>query len=238
MKIILIKKKIIVLVVIAIIILIVFTNIHNDSVPVVSLPILNKVIALDAGHGGFDPGAVGDQGKNEDDLNLEIVLRVRRLIEQSGGIVILTRETDEGLITEKSDTYRKKKNEDLRNRRILINNSEPDVFLSIHLNSFPQSRYFGAQTFYKKGCDKSKLLSEIIQQELRNVLDKNNTRKPQSRDSIYLLREVDVPSVLIECGFMSNSREEKLLNNPKYQEKIAWAVYIGLIRYFKECDMD
>ncbi len=215
----------------------IFLNIAKyKAVPTMYLPITNKVIAIDAGHGGIDPGAVGKQGKMEDDINLDIVLKLRKLIEQNGGIVILTRDEDTGLYTENSPTIRAKKNEDLRNRRILINESEPDVFLSIHLNSFPQSQYYGAQAFYKKGCEESKKLALLIQEELRNVLDKNNKRVPQPRDSVYLIREVTVPSVLIECGFMSNPQEEKLLNDPKYQEKIAWSIYIGMIRYFNELE--
>lgn len=208
--------------------------IPNQAIPTFYIPITDRIIAIDPGHGGVDPGAVGNLGRDEDDINLEIALKLRRLIEQSGGIVILTREVDEGLYSEESKTYRAKKNEDLRNRRILINGSEPDVFLTIHLNSFPQRQYYGAQTFYKRGCEKSKRLALIIQEELRNVLDKNNRRKPQPRDNIYLVKTSEVPTVLIECGFLSNPREEELLNNTQYQEKIAWSIYVGLVRYFKE----
>ncbi|RKD34150.1 N-acetylmuramoyl-L-alanine amidase CwlD [Thermohalobacter berrensis] len=238
MKIIIIRKKVLILIPFILISVIFFYNNNQEVVPAAFLPITDKVIAIDPGHGGVDPGAVGNIGKNEDDINLEIALRLRRLIEQSGGKVILTREEDEGLYTDKSKTYRQKKNEDLRNRKILVNSSNPDIFLTIHLNSFRQSKYYGAQTFYKKGCEKSKKLATIIQEELRNILDKNNKRVPQARDSIYLLREVKAPTVLIECGFLSNPREEKLLNEPKYQEKVAWAIYIGLVRYFKEIEED
>lgn len=206
----------------------------NDSVPTMYLPITDKVIAIDAGHGGIDPGAIGKQGVREDEVNLQIALKLRKLLEENGGIVILTRNDGEGLYTEESRTIRDKKNEDLRNRRIEVNNSEPDVLLSIHLNSFPQSQYYGAQTFYKEGCEKSKNLAFIIQEELKNVLDKNNKRVPQSRDNVYIIRESKAPAVLIECGFLSNPQEEMKLNDPKYQEKIAWAIYIGVMRYFNE----
>ncbi|EOD01027.1 N-acetylmuramoyl-L-alanine amidase CwlD [Caldisalinibacter kiritimatiensis] len=237
MKIIIIKKKhllIIPIVIIGLLIYLFIPSKKESEEPAFFLPILDKVIAIDPGHGGVDPGAVGHFDKNEDDINLAISLNLRRLIEQSGGIVILTREEDEGLYTEKSDTYRAKKNEDLRNRRILINDSEPDVFISIHLNSFPQSRYYGAQTFYKKGCEESKKLALVIQEELKNTLDKNNNRVPQPRDSVYIIRESKAPAVLIECGFLSNPKEERLLNDPEYQEKVAWAIYSGLLRYFSD----
>jgi len=234
MKMIVIKKQVLLVIPLIIAYLIFQFMSEDEAVTTMYLPITNKVIAIDPGHGGIDPGAVGKQGISEDKINLDIAIKLRRLIEQNGGIVVLTRDDDNGLYTENSTTIREKKNEDLRNRRILINESNPDIFLSIHLNSFPQSQYYGAQTFYKKGCEKSKQLALLIQEEFRNVLDENNSRVPQSRDSIYLIREVTAPSVLIECGFLSNPQEELLLNDSKYQEKIAWSIYIGIIRYFNE----
>lgn len=237
MKIIFIKKRTGVVVIVFLLILIsifTYTFTRNEEKPVFYLPILDKVVAIDPGHGGVDPGAVGSLEKSEDDINLEIAMKLRRLIEQSGGIAILTREQDEGLYTEESKTYRAKKNEDLRNRKILVNESESDVFITIHLNSFPNPKYYGAQVFYKKGCEKSEELAMIVQEKLKNVLDKNNERVPQPRDNIYIVREVKAPTILVECGFLSNLNEEKLLNDEKYQEKIAWAIYIGLIDYFQK----
>lgn len=241
MKILVIKKNIfyipIVLIIITILLLS-FINIAHDTKETSTLPIKNKVIVIDAGHGGPDPGAVGRLEKKEDTLNLEITLRLRRLLEQSGAIVILTREDEKGLHTEKSSTLREKKNEDLRNRRILINGSNADVLLSIHMNKFTQSKYYGAHAFYKYKCENSKTLALLIQEELRNVLDKDNKRVPQPRRNIYLIRRSEPPAVLVEAGFMSNINEEKLLNDPTYQEKIAWALYIGLIKYFYQLDKE
>lgn len=220
---------------IPIIILSVFLYFYQQekTIETFSNPIMDKIVVLDAGHGGFDPGAIGSLEMKEDDINLEITLRLRRLIEQGGGIAVLTREIDEGLDSEESKTYRQRKNEDLRNRRILINGSEPDIFISIHLNSFPQPQYYGAQTFYKAGSEESKLIAKSVQDELRRVLDKNNDRQPQSRDSIYLIREAQCPSILVEGGFLSNKKEEQLLNDPEYQQKIAWAIYVGIIKYYE-----
>jgi len=236
MKLIVIRKEVL-LVLPLIIVGIVFVFMErDDSVPAMYLPITNKVIAIDAGHGGVDPGAVGKQGVKEDEINLQIALKLRKLIEENGGVAILTRNDGEGLYTDESKTLREKKNEDLRNRRIEVNNSEPDVLVSIHLNSFTQPQYYGAQTFYKAGCEKSKTLAFLIQEELRNILDKENKRVPQPRDNIYIIRESASPAVLVECGFLSNPQEELKLNDPKYQQKIAWAIYIGLMRYFNEYD--
>lgn len=206
----------------------------EEAEPTFYLPVTNKVIAIDAGHGGIDPGATGKLKKTENEINLAIALKLRKLIEQNGGIVILTREDRGGLYTEKTPTVREKKNEDLRNRKLLVNKSEPDIFISIHLNSFPEKQYYGAQTFYKKGCTKSENLANIVQESLRNSLDKENKRQPQPRDTLYLIREVEKPSVLIECGFLSNANEEKLLNKSKYQEQIAWGIYTGIVNYFNE----
>lgn len=236
MKLIVIRKEVLLVLPLLVLGLVFVFVERNETVPTMYLPITDKVIAIDAGHGGIDPGAVGKQGVKEDEVNLQIALKLRKLIEENGGVVILTRNDGEGLYTEKSKTIREKKNEDLRNRKIEVNNSQPDVLLSIHLNSFTQSQYYGAQTFYKAGCEKSKNLALIIQEEFKNVLDKNNKRLPQPRDDIYVIKESEAPAVLIECGFSSNLEEERRLNDPKYQQKIAWGIYIGVMRYFNEID--
>jgi len=236
MKVIYIKKKYIYFTLIIFIVLIILKCGRNKIQPAFYLPITNRIVAIDAGHGGIDPGAVGKQGIKEDDINLAIALKLQRFIEQSGGIAVLTREDKEGLYTEKSRTVKEKKTEDLKKRKEIVESSNADIFLTIHLNSFPQSKYYGAQTFYKKGCEKSRKLANIIQEELKNVLDKENNRMPQTRDDVFLLREVTIPSVLVECGFLSNRNEEILLNDEKYQEKIAWAIYIGIMRYFNEVE--
>ena len=191
-----------------------------------TVPIMNKVIVIDAGHGGPDPGKPGKYGKDEDELNLEIAQKLRELIEESGGIVVMTREDDT-----LSDSSLSK---DLKNRVVKANEVIADVLISIHLNSFSQSKYKGAQVFYQNNSEKGKLLAELIQQELRNTLDPNNDRMAKSSNSYYLLRNAKMPAVIVECGFMSNPEEEKLLNDEKYQYKIAWAIYKGLIHYFQK----
>ena len=224
-------------VILAMIFALIFINRVNDVVGT-TVPINNKVIVIDPGHGGVDPGALSNTGILEKDISLNISKKLRRLLEQTGSIVILTREEDVGLYTEKSKTYNEKKNEDLRNRRIMVNKIKPDLFLTIHLNSFSQSRYYGAQTFYQRGSDEGKKLSKFIQEELRRVLNNNNNRVELARDSVYLLREIDSTAILIECGFLSNPREAELLNQPQYQEKIAWAIYTGIIRYYNQIEKD
>jgi len=206
----------------------VFSYISNYSKVYVFkyVPIMNKIIVIDAGHGGNDPGKPGVHGKDEDELNLEIALKLREIIEQSGGIVVMTREADE-----LSDTNL---NKDLKNRVEKANENMGDIFISIHLNSFSQSKYKGAQVFYQNNSTKGKVLAEKIQEELRKTLDSNNDRMAKSSNSYYVLRNAKMPAVIVECGFMSNPEEERLLNNKDYQYKIAWAIYKGIIGYFKE----
>lgn len=198
------------------------------------LPITNKIIGIDPGHGGVDPGAVSKSGVLEDEINLEISLKLKRLIEQSGGIVIMTREEDKGLYTEKSTTLREKKTEDLINRKNLIDNAGCDLFVSIHMNSFTNSKYSGSQTFYYDGNPENEKLASIIQEELKVVLDKENRRAAAVRDDVYLIKELEIPSVLVEAGFLSNPEEERLLQTEEYQEKIAWAIYVGIMKYLND----
>ncbi|RKD25403.1 N-acetylmuramoyl-L-alanine amidase [Caminicella sporogenes DSM 14501] len=201
-----------------------------------SLPTLRKVIIIDPGHGGIDGGAVGkNTGVYESHINLEISLKLRKLLEESGSLVLMTRDKDVGLYSD-SGTIRKKKNEDLKKRKKLFDESNADAIISIHLNSFSESKYYGAQTFYPKNSEKSKLLAELIQDELIRVLDNGNTRKAKLKNDVYILQNVKVPTVLVECGFLSNPDEEKLLQNKWYQEKIAWSIYIGILRYFNKIE--
>ena len=198
------------------------------------LPISNRIIGIDPGHGGVDPGAVGRTGVLEDEINLEIGLKLKRLIEQSGGIVIMTREEDKGLYTEKSSTLREKKTEDLFNRKDLIESAGCEIFVSIHMNSFTNSKYSGSQTFYYDGNPENEKLASIIHEELRNVLDKDNRRAAAIRDDVFLIKELGIPSVLVEAGFLSNPEEERLLQTEEYQEKIAWAIYVGIMKYLND----
>ena len=187
------------------------------------MPVANKTIVLDAGHGGIDPGAMNkDKTILEKDVNLEITKKLRDLLESSGATVIMTRDRDVSLYQEDGNkTTRQKYNENLKNRKKIINESNADIFVSIHLNAFEQSKYYGAQTFYPKGKD----------DELKRVVDQDNDRKIKPRDDIYLLKNATMPSVLIECGFLSNEKESQLLADSKYQDKIAWAIYVGIQKY-------
>lgn len=211
----------------------IFFKEYNKAEPMY-LPITNRVIGIDPGHGGVDPGAVSKSGIKEDDINLKIALKLKRFIEHSGGVAIMTRDTDKGLYTEKSKTLKQMKTEDLKKRKEIIEESNCELFLTIHLNSFTRARYYGAQTFYNEESEESRKLAYIIQDELKNILDKENNRQPTHRDDVYLLKDMQIPAVLIEAGFLSNPEEEKILNTTEYQEKIAWSIYAGIMKYFSQ----
>lgn len=202
--------------------------------PTFSLAITNKIIVIDPGHGGVDPGAVGKGGVLESKVNLELSLKLKSLLEQSGAVVIMTREDDKGLYTKESNTLREKKREDLKNRRKILEDFEAELFISIHMNSFTNSRFYGAQTFFNKGSIEGEKLADKVQSEFRQNLDKNNLRTPVARDNIYILKETNIPAILVEAGFLSNLTEEKLLQKEKYQEKVAWSIFSGIIKYIED----
>lgn len=201
----------------------------NENLPTKKIKIL-----IDPGHGGVDPGTSGDLKIAEAPLNLCISTKLMKFLEGTGFEVEMTRYDDNGLYTEKSPTIRAKKNEDLNNRIKAINNSNADLAISIHLNSFPQKQYYGAHVFYKKNCEKSKIAAETLQDNLKSILDKNNKRVPQAKKDMRIMDKSTIPTILIECGFLSNNEEEKKLISEEYQEKVAWAIYTGLIKYFNE----
>ena len=192
-------------------------------------------VFIDPGNGGVDQGASGQMNIGEAPINLAISEKLMAFLEASGVDVEMTRYDDRGLYSELTGTIREKKNEDLKNRVQLINNSNADLVVSIHLNSFPQKQYYGAHVFYQKKHEiATKLAADIIQDSMKNILDKNNNRVPQIKRDIKIMDDTSVPVILIECGFLSNNDEESRLVTSEYQEKAAWAIYAGLLKYFNE----
>lgn len=194
-------------------------------IPTIATPTTNQVVVIDAGHGGFDPGAIGVTGSKEDEINLAIALKLQKFIEQNGGIAVMTRVENEGV----GDT----KKEDMRIRKMIRDSSQGNIFISIHLNSFPQASCKGAQSFYADD-ENSKILAEKIQKNMVDLLDFENARIAKKLTDVYLLKNITIPSVIIECGFLSNSKEEQLLKDSKYQSKVAMAIYLGITEYFNQ----
>ncbi len=190
-----------------------------------------KTIVIDAGHGGVDPGKVGVNQELEKDINLSIAKKLKKKLEKAGYIVIMTREEDIGLYEE---TDSNKKMADMKKRCALVTESDADILVSIHQNSYQSETVKGAQVFYYEKSEQGKLLGEKIQSSMIETLDTANKRKAKANRDYYLLLHVDCPAVIVECGFMSNWEEAQLLNEEDYQEKIAQSIEKAVVNYFKE----
>ncbi len=204
----------------------------TKTVETVSLPVSNKVIVLDAGHGKPDEGAENNSGLTESAINLKIALKVQTLLEQSGCTVILTRSDENAIYDTGSNTIKEMKVSDIKNRVKIGNESSADIFVSIHLNKIPQSQYYGWQTFYKNGNENSINLATNIQNGLNEAINKENKRVPLKISGIYIVDHVEIPLSIVECGFLSNPEEAELLQQDEYQNQLAWGIYIGIINYF------
>ena len=187
-----------------------------------------KVVVVDAGHGGRDPGKVGVDGCLEKDLNLEIAKKVQAILEQQDIKVIMIRDTDKGLYEEQTSN---KKVQDMKNRCALINETEPDCVVSIHQNSYHEEYVSGAQVFYYSSSAEGEALAEALQSELISYADPENHRQAKANDSYYLLKKTEAPIAIVECGFLSNWEEAAKLQDDGYQSRIAWAVSMGILMY-------
>lgn len=195
-----------------------------------NLPLSGKIILLDPGHGGPDGGA-GTGQTLEKDIALNITMKVRDYLQQHGALVTMTRETDKDLADPGTRGYSRRKTEDLIKRLKMINSSDNDFFVSIHLNAIPSSRWSGAQTFYAPHYKENAKAAKFIQEELRKNLG-NTTRKAKPISNVYILKNAKRPGVLVEVGFLSNPGEKAILKRDDYQEKVAASIYQGIIRYF------
>jgi len=209
-----------------------FILIEDGTVETVSLPVSNKTIVLDAGHGSPDEGAESKTGTTEASINLIITRKVQNLLEQSGCNVILTRSDENGIYNLDLKTLREKKVSDIKNRVKIGNESSADAFISIHLNKIPQSQYYGWQAFFKVNNEDSKALAKSLQEELNVSIQKENKREALKITGKYIVEHVEIPIAIIECGFLSNPEEEQLLQQNEYQDKIAWGIYNGIMDYF------
>ena len=179
-------------------------------------------------------GAQSSNGVTEAETNLKIALKLQNLLEQSGCTVILTRSDENAIYDIDSKTLKQKKISDIRNRVKIGNESSADIFVSVHLNKIPQSQYDGWQTFYKEGSQEGGRLAKTIQENLNKTIQKENNRIAKTIDNIYIIKHVEIPITIVECGFLSNSEEEKMLLQDEYQNKLAWGIYNGIIDYFYE----
>ncbi|HZK54751.1 MAG TPA: N-acetylmuramoyl-L-alanine amidase [Desulfosporosinus sp.] len=190
----------------------------------------NRVVVIDAGHGGVDPGAVGVGNVLEKDVTLAVSKRLEILVQQSGAKTIMVRGDDTDLGT--AQGLLKRKREDLTQRIQLAKDAQAEVYISIHANSYPNPKLTGAQTFYHSDSPESKLLAQSIQQELNSMT--NGKRVIKGNQDIYVLKKAHQAAVTVELGFLTNAEEEQLLTTPEYQEKLAVAIYQGLSVFFSK----
>lgn len=197
-----------------------------------SLPLSGMTIAIDAGHGGVDGGAVSKSGAIEKDLSLSIALYVRDYLQEAGAIVFMTREGDYDLAQDDTKSYSKRKTEDLLKRVSLLQDANPELLISIHMNSIPQERWSGAQTFYHKtAIEESEVLAKAIQEQLKLNLE-NTNREANTVETIYILKAMQhIPAALVEVGFLSNPAESQLLVDAQYQRTVAASIYKGILQY-------
>lgn len=193
-----------------------------------------KIVVIDSGHGGFDPGKVSCiEGVLEKDVNLQIAKRLEKRLLKEGFTVVMTRKEDTALCRDDS-TH--KKREDMAERIVRINESHALLAVSIHQNSFTQQSQKGAQVFYFKDSREGKLLAEKIQKSIKDSLKDGNRREAKDNQSYYLLRHTKCPTVIVECGFLSNPEETGKLLNADYQEEIADAIKNGILSYCSESE--
>ena len=184
-------------------------------------------IVLDAGHGGRDGGSVGANGTIEKEINLKYVLTLKEKLVRAGYKVVLTRENDDGLYNNLS---KNKKQDDMNKRMDIIKKSNPNLVLSLHMNSFPDSSAYGAMTYYRAKDEASNNCADLIQKSISTYC---NARSTKSKEGDYFMLNCSYyTSVLIECGFLSNRDEERMLNTDEYRERMTDAIYKGILLYF------
>jgi len=232
------KEKIIIATVILIAIVFtacIFNRIYFQDTKATNNEVKKKIVVLDAGHGGEDPGAVSDfSGIKEKEINLYIAQKVKELLEAENFTVIMTREDDTLKYAEGVKRVTEKRKQDLIQRKKIMDESGADLVVSIHLNKFPQEQYYGAQVFYPPNSPESKTAAELIQKSLKEIVDPENKREAMLKKAeIIILKNLKTPTVIVECGFLSNPQEEKKLAAVEYQDKLALAIKEGIMKYYE-----
>lgn len=217
------KKILFILLIFCLLILTIFKVDANN----LTYPLLGKLIVIDPGHGGVDNGA-SHGSVSEDTINLEISLKLRAELEKNGASVILIRDDDYDL-SKPNALYRKKS--DFDNRIKLINNSKADMYLSIHLNYYSNSKYYGPQIFYTNNFEENEVLAKFIQNEFNKNLNTKRDIKKNSNTN-YMYPKLNIKGVLIECGFLSNHQERLNLQEETYQDKLTKIIVLAIINYY------
>lgn len=224
------QNRILKLVMVGILMVSMFVVAREGAVYVTSLQVENKsraCVVIDAGHGGSDPGKVGINNQLEKEINLKIAEILKDFLQAEGIEVVMTRESDAGLYDEDASN---KKVQDMKRRLEIIEKADPVIVVSIHQNSYHEEYVKGAQVFYYTTSESSRQLAEVIQEQLRS-LDPDNRREAKGNDSYFLLKKTSKPIVIVECGFLSNHEEAERLSSALFQEKMAWNIHMGIMKY-------
>ena len=224
------QNRILKLVRVGILMVSMFVLAREGAVYVTSLQVENKsraCVVIDAGHGGSDPGKVGINNQLEKEINLKIAEILKDFLQAEGIEVVMTRESDAGLYDEGASN---KKVQDMKRRLEIIEKADPVIVVSIHQNSYHEEYVKGAQVFYYTTSESSRQLAEVIQEQLRS-LDPDNRREAKGNDSYFLLKKTSKPIVIVECGFLSNREEAEKLSSALFQEKMAWNIHMGIMKY-------
>lgn len=214
----------------------VVTGIYGEEMNLMSADAIpyDKIVILDAGHGGEDPGAVGVNGVFEKDLNLQMSLQIGEILEEKGYVVVYTRTDDRLLYNENQNIKGIRKISDLKNRCAAANKYPDSILVSIHMNSFGDSKYSGLQVYYTPDDEESRKLADKIQMCVRENLQKQNNRMIKPGKGIYLLEKSDPCAVLIECGFLTNKEECEKLSEKEYQKQLCFSIVCGIIEYIEK----
>lgn len=223
---IIIKKRLILILLILIVSISGIVVVWNKA-KATTIPATKYTIVIDAGHGGRDGGCVGESGITESELNLKYARQLAKLCQEFGMKVVMTRKDMNGLYDENASN---KKRSEMEKRREIINNSNADVMISIHMNAFPLSSCEGAYIFYAKGREDGFNLAKSVQNSV--CLTFENARDYVTIGDYYVLNVAQMPAILIECGFLSNPTEEKLLQSDEYCEKFCYSILAGILTYF------
>lgn len=205
-------------------------RIKNEEGTVVQNP--QETIVIDAGHGGIDAGKVGINGALEKEINLQIAQMLQKMLEEEGFRVLMTRETDGGLYDEGESN---KKQQDMKRRCQLINEAAPMMAVSIHQNSYTSESASGPQVFYYETSAQGQEIAKALQNALNDGLSVEKPRESKANSSYYLLRKTESPTVIVECGFLSNHQEAGKLITQEYQEKVARAICDGILECALSC---
>ncbi|CCZ57601.1 n-acetylmuramoyl-L-alanine amidase CwlD [Clostridium sp. CAG:762] len=208
--------------------LIILFSVNQVNAYVNDFPLLGKTIYLDAGHGGKDPGAIYDN-VYEKDINLDIVKKLQFELEKMGAVVLLTRDDDYDLA---SIDAKKRKQSDLLKRANLINESKCDMYISIHLNAYSSTKWSGLQIFYDDINPNNKILAEIMNETLKSNL--KTVREIKRENGYFMYHKINVPGILIESGFITNSNDRYKLKDSNYQAILARNIVLGVINYFSK----